>query len=85
MPIAPQTQPRTDSLPIRIQPIEPQREPAQIKITEGDPFWLALLKGLGKTFLWILLATIAIGIGKWVYSKYVVSQNPKRGDDANAG
>ena len=38
-------------------------------ITEGDPFWLALLKGFGEVFLLVLLAIIAVGIGKWLYSK----------------
>ena len=34
----------------------------------GDAFWLTLLKGFGKTFLLILLASLAVGIGKRVYS-----------------
>lgn len=63
----------------------PHREGPQVRIAKGDPFWLALIKGFGKTFLLILLATIAVGIGKWIYSKYVVSQNPNRDDDSGAG
>lgn len=48
-------------------------EPARLEIAEAEPFWLALFKGFGEVFLLILLTTIAVGVGKWVYSKYVAS------------
>jgi len=49
-------------------------EPPRLQITDGDPLWLALIKGFGETFLLILLATIGLGIAKWAYSKYGASR-----------
>lgn len=78
-PIPPQLQPRTNSVPPITPPTQPLHDSPPIKITEGDPIWLALLKAYGETFLLILLATVVLGIGKWIYSRYVASK------DTNAG
>lgn len=51
----------------------------RFELKPGDPFWLALLKSFGEVFLMILLATTAIGIGKWLYSKHLESKNSDTG------
>jgi hypothetical protein len=69
--VQPQIQPES---PTFRQPVVPRREatenspqPARLEIKKGDPFWLALIKGFGEGFILILLATIATGVGKWLY------------------